>query len=302
MSLGILCSGQGNQHPDMFQLLEGDSAGAVLDEAARTCGVDFRAAVKSGADIYANRFAQPLICAAQAAAWSELSAVLPIPTVFAGYSVGELAAYGCAGALGLSETIKLAQRRAELMDFASPPGCGLLAVQGIYREAVQAVCERHGLHIAIVNGVDHFVIGGDSDNLQHAAADAGARGARTVQLKVAVPAHTPMLSKAVPEFESALRASALSRPAVPVLAGIDCALVRDRETAIEALSKQLAQRIEWSSCLETALEMGVSVLLELGPGCALARMARQAYPKLSVRSVAEFRSLEGVAAWVRRSD
>jgi [acyl-carrier-protein] S-malonyltransferase len=285
----------------MLALLQGESASAVLAAAAQVTGVDFRAAVKDGRDIYANRFAQPLICAAQLAAWSELSPLLPAPSVFAGYSVGELAAYGCAGALSASDTIRLAQRRADLMDSASPSESGLLAVQGLRRDTVRELCDRHRSHIAIVNGSDHFVIGGVKPDLEHAATDASERGARTVQLRVTVPAHTPLLAEAVSRFESALRASPLRAPSVPIVAGINPIFVRERETAIEILSKQLSQKIEWSRCVEAMLETGVSVLLELGPGCALARMAREVHPDLPVRSLAEFRSFDGVVAWVRKN-
>src|SRR4051794_28001936 len=49
--------------------------------------------------LFTNATAQPLICAVELATWAALSSQLPSPRVFAGYSVGELAAYGCAGAL-----------------------------------------------------------------------------------------------------------------------------------------------------------------------------------------------------------
>jgi [acyl-carrier-protein] S-malonyltransferase len=40
------------------------------------------------------------------------------------------------------------------------------------------------------------------------------------------------------------------------------------------------------------------VFLDLGPGSALARMASEALPGAAVRSVVEFRTLDGVARWV----
>jgi [acyl-carrier-protein] S-malonyltransferase len=42
------------------------------------------------------------------------------------------------------------------------------------------------------------------------------------------------------------------------------------------------------------------VLLELGPGADLARMARDRLPDISARSIAEFRTLKGAVAWVMR--
>lgn len=48
------------------------------------------------------------------------------------------------------------------------------------------------------------------------------------------------------------------------------------------------------------MEMGCSCLLELGPGNALSRMAREEFPDLPARSVADFQSLDGVIDWARR--
>ncbi|HMW30687.1 MAG TPA: ACP S-malonyltransferase, partial [Plasticicumulans sp.] len=45
---------------------------------------------------------------------------------------------------------------------------------------------------------------------------------------------------------------------------------------------------------------GCTVLLELGPGSGLSRMARDRHPELAARSVADFRSLDGAAGWVAR--
>ena len=87
---------------------------------------------------------------------------------------------------------------------------------------------------------------------------------------------------------------------MPVLAGIDGLPVRDRDRAIDTLSRQISMPINWVACLEAAVEMGCKVFLELGPGCRLAQMARDFYPELPARSVEEFRSSSGVINWVLR--
>jgi [acyl-carrier-protein] S-malonyltransferase len=47
-------------------------------------------------------------------------------------------------------------------------------------------------------------------------------------------------------------------------------------------------------------ERGCTVLLELGPGAGLARMARDRAPDIAARSVSEFNRIEGVLDWVAR--
>ncbi len=301
VSLGILCPGQGSQHAEMFDILVGHAKAArALDEAAKVSGVEFREAVKGVEDIFANGFAQPLLCAAQLATWAALREAVPKPVVFAGYSVGELAAYGCADALSVAETVRLAQRRAELMAAASPSDCSLLAVTGVDRAAAETWRRKFELEIAIINGPEHFILGGPMTALSQAARAAQEAGGRSVPLKVEIPAHTSLLDGAVEEFESELRKAAFARPAAPVVAGINACAVREPDAAIGTLAAQLARPINWSACMETAVEMGVTLFLELGPGASLARMVREAYPHLGARSVAEFRSVKGIVEWIDR--
>ena len=53
---------------------------------------------------------------------------------------------------------------------------------------------------------------------------------------------------------------------------------------------------------QTALNSGLEevTVLELGPGIALSRMARQRWPEIPARSAEEFHSLRGVVEWVGR--
>lgn len=304
MGLVILCPGQGNQHPGMFDALQNNAAAQeVLDEAVAVLGFDLREALRNSPpeNIFANRFAQPLLCACALAAWRALRGSLPQPLLFAGYSVGELAAYGCAGALSLADTLRLAIRRAELMDEAGGAGTGMLALRGLNQARVAALCHVHNVEIAIINGPDHFVVGGISSALELLKQAALVEGAHTAKrLPVDVASHTSVLREAGQKFAAPLAMSALNDPPIPVAAGVSGAVVRSREAALCALSSQLYLPLQWSACLQTAVEMRARVLLELGPGASLARIAREIYPELPARSVEEFKSLEGAANWIMK--
>lgn len=298
--LAVLCPGQGGQHPAMLDLALSSPRGAeVVARAGAALGWDPVARVRAGGPgLFENAVAQPLVCLAEVATWHALRDALPAPRVLAGYSLGELAAYGCAGALGPEETVVLAVRRAALMDAAAPPGSGLVALRGLSLARAVALAREAGAEIAIRNGPDHFVLGGGAGALAAVERRAGEVGATAVRIPVCVPAHTSLLEGAAGPFADALARSALADPPIPVLAGVSGAPVRTRAAAIAALSVQLARPVEWASCLAAAAELGCTAFLELGPGSALARMAAEALPDVAVRSAAEFRSLAGVARWV----
>jgi [acyl-carrier-protein] S-malonyltransferase len=302
--LGILCPGQGNQYPAMFEKLrESPAAEIIMRSAAEAFGchpVDFLQKLTSH-ELFSNQVAQALIGVLQIATWAELSEMLPMPRLFAGYSVGEFIAYGCVGALSIDETLAMIKKRAAMMDEASPILSGLMAFRGLDRKQIESLCLETGAELAIINSPDHFVIGGSDDAMTRCQTHPLSVRASTVKrLQVTVPSHTSLLSSTHQKFIEVLNISSLKNPDPPVLAGVNGSVVRTREQAIASLGQQLSTTINWLACMQTAIEMGCRVFLELGPGDALAKMLREMAPEIAVRSVDEFRTLQGVASWVKK--
>ena len=300
--LGILCPGQGLQQPDMFAgLAQYESAAPILNAASEILGFDLYdlPEISQTVDIFQNNIAQVLLCASAIATWSLLREELPVPVVFAGYSIGELAAYGCAGALDPAETVALAKQRSELMD-KCPPG-GLLAIVGLNKSQISSLCDRHHLEIAIINSRIHFVLGGDTDLLKLAALEAAALGAKNVRLlNVAVASHTSRMAMAVPAFQDLLVGSKFKTPLVPVLS---CAAAKpffDTVSCVNSLATQISSTVQWSDCMRAASEMGATVFIEMPPGTSLAKMVLSEVDGASARACSEFKTLKGASEWVRR--
>lgn len=298
MPLVILCPGQGGQHPAMFQRLHDQQAAApLLANAASLLQAD-PLQLAGAPSRFSNHIAQPLVCAAAVGHWLALRDQLPRPLAVAGYSAGELAAHAVAGSIEPMQCLALAQQRACLMDAASPADAGLMAVLGLPRAVVDALCAAHGCWVAIVNGADHFVLGGLRPELQSLATTAAAQGARTVDVPVCVPSHTPLLQQAAEDFAVRLQQQPLRAPSLRLLAAIDARVVADVPRVFGTLAAQIASTLQWQRVIEQAGEYGGRVFLELGPGAALSRMVRDQLPGAQARSVEDFRTLEGVLEWV----
>jgi [acyl-carrier-protein] S-malonyltransferase len=302
--LVVLCPGQGAQHAGMFDLARGDpDASRLLDGwfADPILATPLEAAL-AGARRFANRVAQPSIVAATLATWVALRDPALPPMLVAGYSIGELAAYGVAGALDPLDAIKLALGRARLMDacLVGAPRQGMVALSGIGRASADSLLARFGFHAAIVTGEDALVAGGPGECCDALADAAVAAGGRATVLPVEVASHTPLLQGAVAPFSALLRAQRWAAPAFPVLSGISAEPVQDVGRAIVDLSRQIAEPIRWKDCMDACAEAGATVALELGPGAALSRMLQARHPGIACRAVSEFRSLGGVRAWLER--
>lgn len=300
MRLLLLCPGQGGQHAGMNALAQGEPAAAAFLASAPAA---------PDATLFANRVAQPALVAATVAMWlalrPRLAALALRPALVAGYSVGELSAACVAGALAPDTALALAAQRAALMDGAAAGGGSqtLAALAGLPLALLEQLAAAQGFAIAIVNGEDSCVAGGLAAALPALQQQLLARGGRCTPLPVTVAAHTPLLAAAVAPFAHALAAAPRQPPIYPLLAGIDGSTISagaPPALMVDALSRQLAETIRWSDCMDAAAESGITVALELGPGAALARMLQARHGRIACRSVAEFRSIDGIVGWLER--
>lgn len=304
MTLAVLCSGQGGQHPGMFDLTADHAAAQpVFTAATPLLGLDPRDLVRAGGEaLHENRTGQILCCVAALAAWTIVAEAAPARVILAGYSIGDLAAWGCAGRFAPEVLFALAAARAEAMDAASGPGFGLAGLRGLPQVRAAALAAARGCHVAIRNAPDGVVVGGARDALDALCADAlGAGAQRAVVLPVRTPSHTPLLGAASARFREALVAAEMEMPcrAGPrLLSGLDGAAVFDIRTGLDKLARQVSETIDWAACLEACGEYGATSALELGPGHALATLAHAALPGVRVRALEDFRSAEGIAEWI----
>ena len=306
MALAILCSGQGRQHADMFALTgDAPEAAGLFAQAAKLLGgKDPRDFVRNEPDeaLHRNRAGQ-ILCTLQAlAAAATLGFTMPRGAIVAGYSVGEVAAWGVGGLLEATDVLDLVARRAEVMDAATCAGDGLIFVRGLSRGDIDRLCERYDAAVAIVNPDDAFVVGGGREALQAIAEVAASmHAARVVALPVEVASHTGRLAAASVAFRESLR---LVTPRFPpaagarILSGIDGAPVGSVEVGLDKLAAQISQTVQWENCLQGCIEAGATAFLEFGPGHALSAMAADCWRDVPARSLDDFRSLMGVRSWL----
>ena len=304
MRLAILCPGQGGQSPAMFDLASGDPAafgraeGWLRDADGPVAQAPLPELLAHPSAMFDNRCAQPLVVAATLMAWTMLSERLPRPALVAGYSVGEVSAYAVAGALPLERAVAIASRRAAIMSEAAADAGeqGMAAVSGVAPRAALDLVAQAGCEAAI-DTPGALVAGGLRAHLDRLAALAPSMGATYKPLPITVASHTSLLAGAVDPLRSLLRDHAAA-PALPLLAGVSASTVHDAAQAAELLALQTATTIRWTECLDAIAEARIDVALELGPGSALSRMLRERHPEVACRSVADFRSVKGIAAWV----
>ena len=304
--LAVLCSGQGFQGPGMFDLVaDAPEAQPVFAAArARLDDHDPRDVVAQASDdvIHANANAQLLCCTQALAVWAVLAPRVEAPVVVAGYSVGEVAAWGVTDTMDAATVLDLVAERGRLMDAGLSEPAGMAAVSGLARARVGRIASEAGVFVAIDNGADRVVLAGPRADLRRAVEAAVAAGAdRTTALPITVPSHTPLMAAAAERFAAFVsERTDVRAPSVRLLSGIDGASVFSVVEGLGKLAQQVAQTVEWGACMASCRSAGARRSLELGPGSALSKMMGEELGQQAARSVTDFRTIDGVARWVKQ--
>lgn len=303
MSYALVFSGQASQHPGMLPWLDADPrAAATLHAMGERIGTDWRTALQDDGRRSNNAFAQVLITGTALGAWASIQDQLPqTSAVVAGYSVGELAAFACAGVLSAEQALALAQQRAVLMDQAVlGRQTGMMAVTGLSEGRVLATCAGLGLECAIRIHSGQSVFAGTDDALNQATPRLLALGAVCKRLDVRVASHSSWMAPAAQEFAKILADLPFAAPLCPIATNADGTLVRQPAALRQALSRQLASTVQWAACMGAIAERQVACVLEIGAGSALAKMWNERYPDIPARSIDEFQHPQGAVAWIER--
>lgn len=195
------------------------------------------------------------------------------PDVVAGHSLGEYAAAYAAGSLGLEDAVRLVAERDRLMSEASAESNGgMTAIIGAgTREVVEAVNQAGGTVVAAnFNSPRQTVISGEESALAEVA---GRVGGKKRKLDVAGAFHSPLMQGAAMEMDGLLAAVALEDPKIPMISGMDGAILAKSDDVRVALRDQMLSPVRWVAVVERLASLGVEEIVEAGGGM-LIRMLR----------------------------
>lgn len=279
----ILFPGQGAQAVGMA----GDwvdaspAASELFARGAAILGYDLLGLCRGGpADwLHTTAVSQPAILVTSLAALEVLrardAAPLTAAPLTAGLSLGEYTALVFAGAIGFDDAVRVVAERGQAMqDCAEASPGGMVAVLGLERDAVAALCDAcRGdgvLQIANVLCPGNIVVSGTLDacgRLEAAAPQAGAM--KCVRLQVAGAFHTPLMQPAVERLAAALAVAEIRPPRIPVVSNVDAGPHTDPDEIRSLLARQVVGVVEWHASVAYILSTGVRTAWEVGPGRVL---------------------------------
>ncbi len=218
-----------------------------------------------------------------------------------GLSLGEYTALYVAGALTFKDSLRLVQRRGQLMQQASEASpSGMASLIGSDEASARALCDRaredEVLAPANFNCPGQIVISGSQAACERAVALAGEFGCRAVSLPVAGAFHSPLMESAAVGLWPTLLEANLTAPRVAVIGNVDGEFHEDPADIRESLRRQITQPVLWQRCIERMIESGVDRFVEVGPGRVLTGLLRKINRKMTAVNVSTAEAIPGVVA------
>jgi [acyl-carrier-protein] S-malonyltransferase len=292
-SVAFLFPGQGSQYVGMGkELCEHYSVAAqAFEEAEQTLGFSLRQLCFFGpeADLQLTENTQPAILALSIAALRVLQSESGVkPAYVAGHSLGEYSALVCVGALSFSDGLRVVRERGRLMQAAVPSGKGAMAVIiGLDMAAVSAICqkaeEEEVVAPANYNGGGQIVIAGSKAAVARAMVLAKSEGAkRVLELPVSAPFHCPLMKPAAEGLKRVLDDVTIHPFSVGVISNVDAEVNLDPARVKLSLAEQAMRPVRWEESVHKLESLGISRMLEVGPGRVLKGLVKRISPKIEV--------------------
>lgn len=301
MKIAFVFPGQGSQAVGMLDAWAQDAqVTQTLNEANEALGQDLTALIANGPaeELNLTTNTQPAMLVSAVSmyrAW--LAAGGMVPDLVAGHSLGEYSALTAAGALELSDAVRLVRIRADAMQQAVPVGQGgMAAVLGLDDDAVRDVCQQaaQGEVVEAVNfnAPAQVVIAGHKAAVERAcelAKQAGAK--RALVLPVSAPFHSSLLRPAAEKLSAALADIQVHAPSIPLVNNVDVACAEDPAAIKDALVRQAWHPVRWVETIQFMKAQGVTHVVECGPGKVLTGLVKRIDRDLIGLSISDPESL-----------
>ena len=283
-------TGQGSQWVGMGSALYDREpiARAVLDR----CEEVFRAATgtsllevmfgPSECNLGHTEWEQPALYALECALTALWSSVGVRPSVVVGHSVGELAAAQAAGVFSLEDGMRFAVARGTLLAETEPGAmAAVFAPPTTVAQAVEALNASSagvGLSVSADNGT-HQVLSGPVARIDAALKHFESSGVRVRRLNTTRAFHSALVEPALGELEACFADIEVKPPSLAVVSNVTGRAVAGDDPMDGSYWRRHAREpVAFAGGVKTLAELGVDMVVEIGPRPVLAGLLAAAWP------------------------
>jgi acyl transferase domain-containing protein/acyl carrier protein len=218
-----------------------------------------------------TRFTQPALFVIEYALAKQWIAWGVIPQAMIGHSIGEYTAACLAGVLSVEDALALVSARGSLMQ--TLPEGSMLAV-ALPESKIQPWL-GHDLSLAALNAASQSVVSGPSQSVNELWQKLSSEGVECKRLQTAHAFHSMMVDPILEAFGQAVRKVRLNEPKIPYISNLSGTWIKSNEAMDwRYWVNHLRQTVRFADGLDELVSDPGGILLEVGPGQTLARLAR----------------------------
>lgn len=170
----------------------------------------------------------------------------------------------------------------------------------LVREACSEAAQGEVVQAVNFNGPGQVVIAGSKEAVSRAMELCKAKGAkRALALPVSAPFHSSLMQPAADALKAYLEGVDVRTTEVPLINNVDVNIESAPASIKDALVRQAASPVRWVETIQKMASMGVTHVIECGPGKVLAGLTKRIDGNLQGFALADRASLEQTLAAVR---
>lgn len=301
--IGFLYPGQGSQrvgmgkellqsHPALFEQYLAHSDQVANEPVSKLC-------LEGPLDALSQtQVAQPALFAYSLALTEYAHQMGLFADRVAGHSLGEYTAAVAAGSLSFQEGLSLVCTRGRLMKQVQDelPGA-MAAVFGLSKATLDTLCgdisQQSLVLVTNYNAPGQLVVSGTEDGVQRLIEAIRTQSdGKALQLPVRGAFHSPFMNKVQATLGELTRDLHWCDPTIPLVANVSGHVLTKGAKIRQELIRQITSPIQWVACIEKLVTDGCDLLIELGSGQVLTKLARLIAPQITAVAIDTPKKLE----------
>ncbi|MFZ2176738.1 MAG: SDR family NAD(P)-dependent oxidoreductase [Rhodococcus sp. (in: high G+C Gram-positive bacteria)] len=218
---------------------------------------------------------QPALFAVEVALYRLLRDWGITPDYLIGHSIGEITAAHVAGVFDLPDAAALVGERGRLMQSTEPGR--MIAVRARAEDVAAQMNAR--VDLAAVNGAESVVLAGGERDVRAVASELSTAGMKTTSLRVTRAFHSALMEPILDQFTTVVSRLTAQPPKVPIVSNVTgCIATAEELTSPGYWAQHIRRPVRFHDGIRALDEIGVTHLVEVGPGSALAAQAAEVVP------------------------
>jgi [acyl-carrier-protein] S-malonyltransferase len=228
-----------------------------------------------------------------------------VPSVVAGYGIGELSATCTAEGLSFPDGLYFLNKYAQFyQELLSSLDVSIIRIEGISSSKLTTLCkelsEKNNRQITIASfeADTQQIVSGYTDVI-HSLKDAlSSKDVVIRDLPVEKGLHSSLMDPVVEQLIKYLEKIDFKNLTVPLIANVDGLPVMKKELVKRRIVKQIQSPILWNKILQHSADW--DIVIEIGPGSTLSKIIQQKYPDKHVFSINKFSDIEELQKFMKQ--